>query len=86
LAAGSADSVGCVVVADESVAAVLSGVSAGAALSPEGAAAAGGATASSARAANQDTGAARQQATVKLAKTRFNRIMLLDSKNGKKQK
>jgi hypothetical protein len=94
--------VGCVAAPVESVAAVLSGVGAGAAagaplLSPDGgvagvlsaggATAAGGATVaggavSSARATDQDAGAMRQQAIVKLVKTRCNRIMILDSKTG----
>jgi hypothetical protein len=40
---------------------------------------AGGEVVSSARAANHEAGAARQQAKVKLVKTRDNRIMILAS-------
>jgi hypothetical protein len=66
---------------------VLSGVAAGvagggAALSGAGVGTlADGAAASSARAANHEAGATRQQAKVKLAKTRDNRIMMLASEN-----
>jgi hypothetical protein len=69
-------------------AAVLSGIAAGVAgagvVSPGTGVGtfAGGEVVSSARAANHEAGAARQQAKVKLVKTRDNRIMMLASENG----